>query len=510
LIGTETCGLQSSEGFLAQYAGRKLDLFEPSHKAAVLKFLKKAAPRWEVEWQSREVFVWRPRESKALAYVMLVFSNAQSIPGQSFADILVFDQHQSLLVSHRFPMGWRLRSTDAQLRDLPDFGSVVEIKLRPVINGAPLGKVFIGFQGSRPALLRIEDESGKYFRNDLNSPNHSIGPVPHYRTTSQWRASLDGRDNCEVLDSLNWLSSGHFAPQVGPERVFHEKVKEAVSWREAALSPGIRKRVYELTASPVPWISETAVLALKQLETTGLPSDKEPEERTGSITIEDLRHKKPCEFAVRGRCVKVGDRISITYTIKSSEGKIVSTNIGPGMLPYDVEVGNGEFFEGFDQGLVGMKWGGIRRIHVPSSKGFRSLKVGDIPPHSDFIVEIEVHDISRKDDAEMSTREVKTGKGAKASLGMLARLRIQATYSNGVPIPIKGAGEAEIVVQKDSFSGLNSAIDGMRAGGIRRVRLPFCLDLPGTAFNAFLDSKIVYATVELLSVRKQGGKVGLP
>lgn len=59
--------------------------------------------------------------------------------------------------------------------------------------------------------------------------------------------------------------------------------------------------------------------------------------------------------------------------------------------PFQFVFGTGRVIKGWDQGLIGMKEGGKRKLFVPSELAYGERQVGEIiPPYSDleFIVEL--------------------------------------------------------------------------------------------------------------------------
>nr|WP_314618081.1 FKBP-type peptidyl-prolyl cis-trans isomerase [uncultured Pseudomonas sp.] len=51
-----------------------------------------------------------------------------------------------------------------------------------------------------------------------------------------------------------------------------------------------------------------------------------------------------------------------------------------------------------DQGLMGMRVGGKRKLQVPAHLGYGERSVGAIPPNSDLTFEIELLEVLTRDD----------------------------------------------------------------------------------------------------------------
>jgi FKBP-type peptidyl-prolyl cis-trans isomerase len=90
-----------------------------------------------------------------------------------------------------------------------------------------------------------------------------------------------------------------------------------------------------------------------------------------------------------------GKRIAVNYsgwlysaTASENKGTMFDTSIGRGA--YILTLGAGEVIKGWDQGIVGMRVGGVRRIVVPPELGYGSKGNGPIPANATLVFDVEL------------------------------------------------------------------------------------------------------------------------
>lgn len=107
---------------------------------------------------------------------------------------------------------------------------------------------------------------------------------------------------------------------------------------------------------------------------------------TPQVKIEDLQMGTGAE-AVAGK------QVTVHYTGRLENGTKFDSSLDRNQ-PYTFELGGGEVIAGWDQGLVGMKVGGKRRLTIPPSLGYGEGGFGDIiPRNATLIFEVELLDV---------------------------------------------------------------------------------------------------------------------
>ena len=97
-----------------------------------------------------------------------------------------------------------------------------------------------------------------------------------------------------------------------------------------------------------------------------------------------------------GQPVEKGDTVLVLYTGTFKNGKVFDTNKKPDGKPLPFQVGGGNVIPGFDEGLVGMRNGGVRRLIIPPELAYGEQGIdGVIPPNSELHFEVELLEFRR-------------------------------------------------------------------------------------------------------------------
>ena len=81
------------------------------------------------------------------------------------------------------------------------------------------------------------------------------------------------------------------------------------------------------------------------------------------------------------------------YDAAKTDGKGVQFESSVGGTPFSFTLGAGQVIAGWDQGLPGQKVGGLRRLVIPPSLAYGSVRNGPIPPNATLVFEIDMVDV---------------------------------------------------------------------------------------------------------------------
>ncbi len=66
--------------------------------------------------------------------------------------------------------------------------------------------------------------------------------------------------------------------------------------------------------------------------------------------------------------------------------------------PFQFVLGAGKVIKGWDQGLIGMKEGGKRTLKIPAHLAYGPRAIGAIPPNSNLVFHVELHESLARDE----------------------------------------------------------------------------------------------------------------
>ncbi|HYM65142.1 MAG TPA: FKBP-type peptidyl-prolyl cis-trans isomerase [Candidatus Sulfotelmatobacter sp.] len=127
-----------------------------------------------------------------------------------------------------------------------------------------------------------------------------------------------------------------------------------------------------------------AIIQNTQVSVTAAPTNMD----NFQTTQDGLKFKD--EILGTGQEVKAGDTVTVNYLGTLENGTKFDSSYDRN-TPFTTQIGVGQVIKGWDEGIVGMKVGGKRKLIIPSSLGYGEQGAGNsIPPNSTLIFEVEL------------------------------------------------------------------------------------------------------------------------
>ena len=106
------------------------------------------------------------------------------------------------------------------------------------------------------------------------------------------------------------------------------------------------------------------------------------ESAAAEVGIVDVRHGE-------GRAASRGDTVEVHYTGWLTDGSKFDSSLDKG-APFRFQLGRRQVIQGWDEGVAGMREGGVRKLTVPPELGYGRGGAGPIPPDATLVFEVRL------------------------------------------------------------------------------------------------------------------------
>ncbi|HET8574588.1 MAG TPA: FKBP-type peptidyl-prolyl cis-trans isomerase [Candidatus Paceibacterota bacterium] len=92
-----------------------------------------------------------------------------------------------------------------------------------------------------------------------------------------------------------------------------------------------------------------------------------------------------------------GDTVFVTYTGTLANGTVFDASSKHGGQPFSFTLGSGQVIPGWEQGILGMKVGGKRKLVIPPSLAYGANGIpGAIPPNATLTFVVELTNVEQQ------------------------------------------------------------------------------------------------------------------
>jgi len=212
-----------------------------------------------------------------------------------------------------------------------------------------------------------------------------------------------------------------------------------------------------------------------------------------------------------GKGAENGDTLTMLYRGTLMNGTEFDGNMDDSGKPnlakdtFALPLGMGQVIKGWDEGLVGIKEGEMRKLTIPSDLAYGPAGSGEkIPPNSPLIFTVKCLGIVHKgEEMVIDTKDVKVGIGPEVKKGDKISIHYVGTLLNGKKFDSSRdrkkpfeftVGNAEVV------PGVDKGVIGMKKGGIRNLTIPPMAAYGADPSNGLPANAVLKFEIEVLGI----------
>lgn len=161
----------------------------------------------DLDFNDQDGFVWKFSTTPKKSFLIYLNPHNGMVPSAERAWLFIVDGDGTILRRADFDTGWRMYANGATYSKVDWISKPVLIQTMVAgVNGHGPRKIYIGFDGLRPAVVRIEDDKGAVRKMDYFDSYHVVGPKIQSTTKPSMLRALLGNNEVRRLEALVWLS----------------------------------------------------------------------------------------------------------------------------------------------------------------------------------------------------------------------------------------------------------------------------------------------------------------
>lgn len=214
--------------------------------------------------------------------------------------------------------------------------------------------------------------------------------------------------------------------------------------------------------------------------------------QSGGLKSTDLKVGK-------GEKATNGDQVTVHYTGTLTNGKKFDSSLDR-KEPFKFILGMGMVIKGWDVGVAGMKVGGKRKLIIPADMAYGNRDMGDIPPNSTLVFEVELLGVARP-----KVQTTTPGKGAAAAAGDSVTLHYKGMFTDGKKFDSsydRGAPMTITLGRDQMIPGFTMGVMGAKQGEKRKITIPPALGYGDQTRGPIPANSTLVFEIEIMSIKK--------
>lgn len=124
---------------------------------------------------------------------------------------------------------------------------------------------------------------------------------------------------------------------------------------------------------------------------TSMGSTTNDQSSTTTMPTDATQLEVTDETVGTGAVAAAGDSVTVNYIGSLTNGTVFDASANHGSTGFTFTLGAGQVIKGWDEGIVGMKEGGKRKLVIPAALAYGDQAVGNvIPANSTLVFEVEL------------------------------------------------------------------------------------------------------------------------
>lgn len=127
-------------------------------------------------------------------------------------------------------------------------------------------------------------------------------------------------------------------------------------------------------------------------QTISLPAGSQEQTTLNAMPIENITELIAADEVVgTGATAEAGDSVTVNYVGALTNGQVFDASANHSTEGFTFNLGAGQVIRGWEEGIVGMKEGGTRRLIIPPAYAYGDRGVGGvIPPNATLVFQVEL------------------------------------------------------------------------------------------------------------------------